>query len=292
MEWFNLPSGGCVVRPKRSVARLGNSQLEFWRGLVLVEFGLPLVPRERGENAGDGSPFCDAETRFCESSDTTNDDDGEHETGGTEEPATDDWRGQYGSSLGTAVGCNRRRPPRPEREFLCRGADASTQPEQHRRPSFYGNQCSQRFFVVVSSASSPDEHSPRHHQGRESCPKAKQPSTPNSPTSSHHHSSWSKMFQVSRLHLITHPSPKTSTGGCGAFYAITIASKAFTGLSTVKQHRLVTEVLKKEIQDIHGLQASPNTLGGRPLLCPGAFIVTIPHRLLAIFLLQIKTIPE
>jgi BolA-like protein 3 len=43
-------------------------------------------------------------------------------------------------------------------------------------------------------------------------------------------------------------------GGCGSFYAITIASQAFKGLSTVKQHRLVTQVLKEEIEGIHGLQ--------------------------------------
>lgn len=43
-------------------------------------------------------------------------------------------------------------------------------------------------------------------------------------------------------------------GGCGTFYAITIASKAFKGISVVKQHRLVNEVLKKEIEGIHGLQ--------------------------------------
>ncbi|PFH52612.1 hypothetical protein AMATHDRAFT_139795 [Amanita thiersii Skay4041] len=44
------------------------------------------------------------------------------------------------------------------------------------------------------------------------------------------------------------------SGGCGTFYAIVIASEAFTGLSTVKQHRLVTETLKSEIEGIHGLQ--------------------------------------
>ncbi|KAF5393802.1 hypothetical protein D9757_000300 [Collybiopsis confluens] len=44
------------------------------------------------------------------------------------------------------------------------------------------------------------------------------------------------------------------SGGCGDFYAITIASDAFKGLSMVKQHRLVTETLKKEIEGIHGLQ--------------------------------------
>ncbi|KAI0347022.1 bola-like protein, partial [Trametopsis cervina] len=44
------------------------------------------------------------------------------------------------------------------------------------------------------------------------------------------------------------------SGGCGTFYAISIASEAFKDLSTVKQHRLVNEVLKKEIEGIHGLQ--------------------------------------
>ena len=43
-------------------------------------------------------------------------------------------------------------------------------------------------------------------------------------------------------------------GGCGAFYAITIASEAFKGIPVVKQHRLVNEALKKEIAGIHGLQ--------------------------------------
>lgn len=46
------------------------------------------------------------------------------------------------------------------------------------------------------------------------------------------------------------------TGGCGSFFAIKIASDAFKDLSTVKQHKLVTEVLKQEIQGIHGLQVS------------------------------------
>lgn len=43
-------------------------------------------------------------------------------------------------------------------------------------------------------------------------------------------------------------------GGCGTFYAITVSSPAFQGLSTLKQHKLVTETLKQEIVGIHGLQ--------------------------------------
>lgn len=46
----------------------------------------------------------------------------------------------------------------------------------------------------------------------------------------------------------------SSLGGCGTFYAISITSNAFEGLPTVKQHRLVNETLKKEIEGIHGLQ--------------------------------------
>jgi len=44
------------------------------------------------------------------------------------------------------------------------------------------------------------------------------------------------------------------SGGCGSFYAITIASQAFEGLPIVRQHKLVTDTLKDEIEGIHGLQ--------------------------------------
>ena len=44
------------------------------------------------------------------------------------------------------------------------------------------------------------------------------------------------------------------SGGCGTFYAISITSSAFKGLPMVKQHKLVTEELKKEIEGFHGLQ--------------------------------------
>jgi acid stress-induced BolA-like protein IbaG/YrbA len=45
-----------------------------------------------------------------------------------------------------------------------------------------------------------------------------------------------------------------SVGGCGSFYAILVSSPAFKGLSTIKQHKLVNEVLKEDIKGIHGLQ--------------------------------------
>ncbi|KAL5527552.1 hypothetical protein ACEPAG_6353 [Sanghuangporus baumii] len=44
------------------------------------------------------------------------------------------------------------------------------------------------------------------------------------------------------------------SGGCGTFYAITIASKAFADLPMVQQHRLVNKILKEDIEGIHGLQ--------------------------------------
>jgi BolA-like protein 3 len=47
-------------------------------------------------------------------------------------------------------------------------------------------------------------------------------------------------------------------GGCGTFYAISITSEAFKGLPIVKQHRLVNDTLKKEIEGIHGLQVRRN----------------------------------
>ncbi|KAI5124779.1 hypothetical protein M0805_005413 [Coniferiporia weirii] len=55
-------------------------------------------------------------------------------------------------------------------------------------------------------------------------------------------------FNPSRLQV------EDVSGGCGTFYAITIASKAFAGIPTVKQHRLVNETLKEVISGIHGLQ--------------------------------------
>ena len=43
-------------------------------------------------------------------------------------------------------------------------------------------------------------------------------------------------------------------GGCGSFYAITIASEKLEGLSILKQHRRVKEVLKDDMAGLHGLQ--------------------------------------
>lgn len=47
---------------------------------------------------------------------------------------------------------------------------------------------------------------------------------------------------------------KDVSGGCGSMFAILVESDRFQGLSMIKQHRLVNEVLKDEIAKWHGLQ--------------------------------------
>uniref|UniRef100_A0AAG5DF41 BolA-like protein 3 n=1 Tax=Anopheles atroparvus TaxID=41427 RepID=A0AAG5DF41_ANOAO len=44
------------------------------------------------------------------------------------------------------------------------------------------------------------------------------------------------------------------SGGCGSMYEIFVETKEFKGLSTIKQHRLITETLKSEIKSMHGLR--------------------------------------
>ena len=44
-----------------------------------------------------------------------------------------------------------------------------------------------------------------------------------------------------------------ASGGCGSFYNVTVVSTRFEGMSTIKQHRAVTEVLEAEIGKMHGL---------------------------------------
>lgn len=44
------------------------------------------------------------------------------------------------------------------------------------------------------------------------------------------------------------------SGGCGSMFAIDVTSEKFKGLSIVKQHKLVNQILKDDIQKWHGLQ--------------------------------------
>ncbi|KNG46428.1 bola-like protein [Stemphylium lycopersici] len=44
------------------------------------------------------------------------------------------------------------------------------------------------------------------------------------------------------------------SGGCGSMYAIEIESPKFKGLTVIKQHKMVNQVLKDEIKSWHGVQ--------------------------------------
>ncbi|KAF1981133.1 bola-like protein, partial [Aulographum hederae CBS 113979] len=44
------------------------------------------------------------------------------------------------------------------------------------------------------------------------------------------------------------------SGGCGSMYALDITSSKFAGLSVIKQHRLVNNILGEDIKKWHGVQ--------------------------------------
>lgn len=94
----------------------------------------------------------------------------------------------------------------------------------------------------------------------ESAPAKEETSEPEEQTAGEKHilSVLEAKFQPSML------SVTDVSGGCGAFYTIIIASKAFNGLSTLKQHRLVQSELKNIIKDIHGLQVRSHPVPSPP----------------------------
>ena len=49
-------------------------------------------------------------------------------------------------------------------------------------------------------------------------------------------------------------SVEDNSGGCGSSYVVECTSVAFKGLSTLKQHRLVTNALKAEVSDMHAIR--------------------------------------
>lgn len=61
----------------------------------------------------------------------------------------------------------------------------------------------------------------------------------------------SKLRSSSRLQATTVEVVDTSAG-CGSFFKIKIASPVFAGKPLIQQHRLVNEVLREEIKNIHG----------------------------------------
>lgn len=46
------------------------------------------------------------------------------------------------------------------------------------------------------------------------------------------------------------------SGGCGAMFEVFIEAHEFKGLRMVKQHQLVTEALRSQIKEMHGLRIS------------------------------------
>lgn len=51
----------------------------------------------------------------------------------------------------------------------------------------------------------------------------------------------------------THVNVVDVSGGCGSMFNVEVVSPQFEGVTRVKQHRMVNEVLKDEIKGMHGL---------------------------------------
>ncbi|KAF8064165.1 bola protein [Lyophyllum atratum] len=50
---------------------------------------------------------------------------------------------------------------------------------------------------------------------------------------------------------VAHLEIEDQSSGCGENYAIVLVSEAFEGLSTLKKHRLINELLKAQIAQMH-----------------------------------------
>ncbi|XP_075165462.1 bolA-like protein 3 [Haematobia irritans] len=44
------------------------------------------------------------------------------------------------------------------------------------------------------------------------------------------------------------------SGGCGAMFEVFVEADEFKGLNTLKQHKLVTNTLKDQIREMHGVR--------------------------------------
>ncbi|XP_013115881.1 bolA-like protein 3 [Stomoxys calcitrans] len=44
------------------------------------------------------------------------------------------------------------------------------------------------------------------------------------------------------------------SGGCGAMFEVFVETDEFVGLNTLKQHKLVTNTLKDQIKEMHGVR--------------------------------------
>lgn len=75
--------------------------------------------------------------------------------------------------------------------------------------------------------------------------------TPNDYMSEAERSIWDKLnnaLSPTRLEV------QDISGGCGSMYGIEVESEKFRGVGTLKQQRIVNEVLKEEIKSWHGIQ--------------------------------------
>lgn len=62
---------------------------------------------------------------------------------------------------------------------------------------------------------------------------------------------------VEKLQKALQPSAlkvRDVSGGCGSMFSIFVQSEKFAGLNTMRQHRMVNEILADEIRSWHGLQ--------------------------------------
>ncbi|KAK8731061.1 hypothetical protein OTU49_007780, partial [Cherax quadricarinatus] len=71
----------------------------------------------------------------------------------------------------------------------------------------------------------------------------------------------SSVSEIRLTDLLRRRFPQASTvevqdisGGCGSMYEVWVEAPNFKGLSRVKQHKLITEALKSEIKQMHGLR--------------------------------------
>lgn len=54
--------------------------------------------------------------------------------------------------------------------------------------------------------------------------------------------------EVSKLEIID------ISGGCGASFSINVSSSDFKGKSIIQQHRMINDILKPELKEVHAIQ--------------------------------------
>ena len=68
-------------------------------------------------------------------------------------------------------------------------------------------------------------------------------------------------------------------GGCGTFFAISVESDKFKGLSKIKQHQLVNKVLEEEVKTWHGMQVRTRSVSSELSARAYAEIWSLPSQL-------------